>query len=189
MYLFFDTETTGLPKDWKAPLSQLDNWPRLVQLAFIQFDKEGQQLQEADYIVKPDRFRIPKASSNVHGITTEQAMAEGIEIGEVLEHFTRALKSSTHLIAHNMNFDEKIVGAEYLRLGSENHVKGLTKICTMRGTKDFCKLPGTYGFKAPKLTELHQKLFGKSFEDAHDALVDVKATARCFWELRSRGYL
>jgi len=30
MYLFFDTETTGLPRNWKAPVTDLDNWPRMV---------------------------------------------------------------------------------------------------------------------------------------------------------------
>jgi hypothetical protein len=35
MYLFFDTETTGLPKSWKAPVTDVNNWPRLVQLAFL----------------------------------------------------------------------------------------------------------------------------------------------------------
>ncbi len=33
MYLFFDTETTGLPRNWHAPASDLANWPRLIQLA------------------------------------------------------------------------------------------------------------------------------------------------------------
>ncbi len=33
MYLIFDTETTGLPKNYNAPLTDADNWPRLVQLA------------------------------------------------------------------------------------------------------------------------------------------------------------
>ena len=28
MYLFFDTETTGLPKRWNAPVTDLENWPR-----------------------------------------------------------------------------------------------------------------------------------------------------------------
>ena len=88
MYLFFDTETTGLPKDWRAPLSDLDNWPRLVQLAFITYDTDGNALQEADYIIKPEGFRIPIASANVHGISTERALAEGIPIADVLNHFT-----------------------------------------------------------------------------------------------------
>ncbi|MCW5912922.1 MAG: DNA polymerase III subunit alpha, partial [Cyclobacteriaceae bacterium] len=46
-------------------------------------------------------------------------------------------------------------------------------------------LPGGPGgkLKMPRLSELHEKLFGKSFEDAHDASYDVAATARCFFGL------
>ena len=41
-YLFFDTETTGLPRNWSAPVSDLNNWPRLVQIAWI-FYKDGEK--------------------------------------------------------------------------------------------------------------------------------------------------
>ena len=44
MYLFFDTETTGLPKRWNAPVTEVDNWPRLVQLAWISCDEQGNRL-------------------------------------------------------------------------------------------------------------------------------------------------
>ena len=44
MYLFFDTETTGLPKNWKAPITDLENWPRLVQLAWLVYDNIGNKI-------------------------------------------------------------------------------------------------------------------------------------------------
>ena len=53
MYLFFDTETTGLPKRWNAPVTDLENWPRLVQLAWIMYDDRGNMLESRDVIVKP----------------------------------------------------------------------------------------------------------------------------------------
>ena len=52
MYLFFDTETTGLPKDWKAPISDLDNWPRLVQIAWSHYDSSGNEISNNSYIIK-----------------------------------------------------------------------------------------------------------------------------------------
>ena len=54
----------------------------------------------------------------------------------------------------------------------------------MQRSTDFCAIDGQYGYKWPKLFELHQKLFGVGFEEAHDAGVDIRATAKCFWELR-----
>jgi DNA polymerase III epsilon subunit-like protein len=61
------------------------------------------------------------------------------------------------------------------------------KICTMQGTTNFCKINGLYGYKWPKLSELHYKLFRENFEEEHNAAVDIHATAKCFWELRRLG--
>ena len=51
---------------------------------------------------------------------------------------------------------------------------------------------GTYDRSAetaPKLSELHRILFGTGFEDAHNALADVEATAKCFWKLKELGII
>ena len=77
MYLFFDTETTGLPKRWNAPVTDLENWPRLVQLAWIMYDDRGNMLESRDVIVKPEGFTIPPEASRVHGITTLVAREKG----------------------------------------------------------------------------------------------------------------
>jgi DNA polymerase III subunit epsilon len=77
MYLFFDTETTGLPKNWKAPVTDLNNWPRLVQLAYLLYDSNGNKISEGDHIIKPDDFIIPEDASRVHGISTEMANLKG----------------------------------------------------------------------------------------------------------------
>ena len=75
MYLFFDTETTGLPRNYKAPLTAFDNWPRMVQIAWMQYDESGSLLSETSYIIKPEGYQIPEAVSKLHGITTERAFA------------------------------------------------------------------------------------------------------------------
>ena len=77
MFLIYDTETTGLPSNWKAPLTDSENWPRLVQLAWQLHDVNGKLLSRGNKIVKPDGFTIPFTSSKIHGITTERAEAEG----------------------------------------------------------------------------------------------------------------
>lgn len=187
MYLFFDTETTGLPKNWKAPVTDLNNWPRLVQLAYMQYDIDGNKISEGDFIIKPEGFTIPVDSTKVHGISTERALREGESISSVLQHFNALIGEVTYLVAHNIAFDEKIIGAEFLRNGMRNSVASKSKICTMERTTDFCAIEGPYGYKWPKLSELHQKLFGVGFEEAHNAAVDINATAKCFWELKRLG--
>lgn len=189
MYLFFDTETTGLPKNWKAPVSDVNNWPRLVQLGYLFYDKNGEIIESGDFIIKPEGFTIPIASTRVHGISTEQALQEGKSITSVMGKFENLVDRANYLVAHNMAFDEKILGAEFLRSGKPNSLSSKTQICTMKKTTDFCKISGNYGYKWPKLSELHYKLFNEHFEEAHNALADTEATARCFWELKRLGVL
>ncbi len=177
MYLFFDTETTGLPRDWNAPLSDLDNWPRLVQIAWLQYDNKGKELSGRNHIIKPEGFTIPLDASEIHGITTTRAQQEGIALKTVLEEFAMLIDKSSLLVAHNMAFDKKIVGAEFLRKGINNNLTQTQKICTMEESTTFCKLPGNYGYKWPKLTELHSKLFNNEFEEAHNAAIDITACA------------
>ncbi|MDO8727197.1 MAG: 3'-5' exonuclease [Candidatus Methanoperedens sp.] len=185
----FDTETTGLPKNWKAPVTDLNNWPRLVQIAWLQCDNSGEILSSSNYIVKPRDFIIPEHAVNIHGISTEMAKNEGVALNIVLNNFSTAIGRSSFLIGHNMAFDEKVVGAELLREKIESRLFSIPKICTMERSTDYCKIPGSYGYKWPSLSELYFKLFDKDFEEAHDAVVDVRACADCFFRLKKEGIL
>lgn len=188
-YLFFDTETTGLPRSWRAPVTDVHNWPRMVQIAWVVCDEEGKELEKTSTIITPEGFTIPKEASAIHRITTERAIAEGKELAEVLEIFAQKVSEATYLVAHNISFDEKIVGAEYLRNNRRNILEGKEKMCTMHGSTDYCKISGPYGYKWPRLSELHTRLFEEDFEEAHDAEADISATVRCFWELKKRGLM
>lgn len=189
MYLFFDTETTGLPRNWKAPITDLNNWPRMVQLAFLVYDQHGNCITGAEHIIKPVGFTIPAEASKVHGITTQRAMDEGVMLTEVLHEFQSYLKESEYIVAHNLPFDEAIAGAEFLRSNMENLLPSRKRICTMSSSTSYCAIPGKYGPKWPTLAELHKRLFGTDFVNAHNAAADIEATARCFWELKNRGII
>ena len=186
MFLIFDTETTGLPRDKHAPLTDFDNWPRAVQLAWQLHDRDGGLIETGNMIVRPDGFTIPFNAAKVHGITTEHAQKNGKPIAEVLEAFSATLQKAKYLVGHNVDFDLSIIGAEYLRLHGENPLEKFLKIDTCTElTAGFCALPGGRGgkFKLPNLEELHRRLFDEGFGDAHNAAADVEATARCFLEL------
>ena len=186
---FFDTETTGLPRDWNAPLRDLDNWPRLVQLAWLLCDDAGNELASANRIIRPQGFLIPSEAARVHGITTSRALAEGIPLADALDEVLPRIEEAACAIAHNISFDEKILAAEFLRLGRPHPLLKKKTRCTMKEATDYCRLPGNYGFKYPNLTELHRKLFNKAFDDAHDALADVRACKAAYYELRTRGVM
>ena len=189
MYLFFDTETTGLPRNWKAPVTDLNNWPRMIQIAWILCDDKGNRIESDDYIIKPENFEIPLEAFKINGISTEKAINEGVDIEVVLNKFNELIEKTDYIVAHNISFDEKILGAEFLRKKIQSGFNKKRKICTMQSSANFCKIPGSYGYKWPKLSELHIKLFGVNFDEAHDASADINATEKCFWEMRKRGLI
>ena len=185
MFLIFDTETTGLPLNYNAPVTDLNNWPRMVQLAWECHDQLGKIIEAKNFIIRPEGFTIPFAAEKVHGISTERALAEGKELSFVLEEFTLALKHSEMVVGHNIEFDLKIVGAEYMRKGLPAAILEMPSFCTKEGSTDYCALPGGKQgrYKWPALSELYYKLFNENFEEAHNASADVAATARCFLEM------
>ncbi|WP_291870497.1 DNA polymerase III subunit alpha [Maribacter sp.] len=186
MYLIFDTETTGLPKRWNAPITDTDNWPRCIQIAWQLHDEMGNLVESQDYLVRPDGFNIPYDAEQIHGISTELAAQDGISLAEVLEKFNIAMSKTKFIVGQNVKFDLNIMGAEFHRLAVENPLQELPVLdtCTEHTAK-LCQIPGGRGgkFKLPTLTELHQFLFGKPFGEAHNATADVEATTRCFLEL------
>ena len=192
-YLFFDTETTGVPKDYKAPMSDLNNWPRLVQLAWILCDEEGNEIDSKNLIICPSNFTIPVEASRVHNITTEFALKEGVDLENALGHFTEASKYASTYVGHNISFDINVVGAELLRVGNSFDIMSKSSVCTMLKTINYCAIPSENpkwnSFKYPKLQELYMKLFGHEFDDAHDAMADIRATKECFFELQRRGII
>ena len=120
MYLIFDTETTGLPKNWKAPITDTDNWPRCVQIAWQLHNEMGELIEDQNYLIKPDDYEIPYESQKIHGISTELAIKEGSNLGEVLEKFNSSIKKSSFIIGHNIDFDINVIGCEFYRTGIEN---------------------------------------------------------------------
>lgn len=186
-HLIFDTETTGLPKNWGAPYSDTNNWPRLVQLSWIFSD--GKLSQEFDFIIKPNGFVIPEEVSKIHGISHERAMKEGVDLEFVLKMFRGFVNMTDNIVAHNLDFDRAILSAEYYRLGvGEEYGKEFMfkkHFCTMKNSTALCAIRGTHGGgnKWPKLIELHNKLFNEGFDGAHNSLNDTRACARCYFEL------
>lgn len=189
MYLFIDTETTGLPISWKAPIGQLDNWPRIVEIGWILTDKNGEELEAQTVILKPDGFSIPKDASAIHGITTEEANIKGVDRISIFNQLASLLKKAEILIAHNIEFDKKVVHAEFMRYNINSNIHKINTLCTKELTTDYCKIPGRYGFKWPSLTELYEKVYGIGLLETHSALNDVKACKDCFFELSNRGII
>ena len=187
--IVLDTETTGLPKNYKAPVTDSENWPRLVQIAWEVYENDGTQVDQAEYIITPNGFDIPDEVANIHGITTQRAFDEGISLDTVLVLLANDLERADLVVSHNIAYDEKILGAEFWREWKKNPLEQNKTACTMVASVDYCAIPGPYGNKWPKLAELYRVLFAEVLEGEHNAVVDCAAAARCFWELVRLGVM
>ena len=128
MFLIFDTETTGLPKRDNAPVSEVDNWPRVVQIAWQLHDDTGDIAEHYNLLIQPEGFEIPYAAEKIHGISTQMATKFGLPLEEALYQFDKSVSKSTILIGHNISFDMNALGAELSILihqkGGDHNISG-----------------------------------------------------------------
>jgi DNA polymerase-3 subunit epsilon len=192
-YLFFDTETTGLPLRKNAHHTDVHVWPRIVSMSWAYCADPGVEPVCKYKIVRPEGFTIPPDAARVHGITTERALSEGVKLAAVLQEFAADMQANrpSLLVAHNMQFDRPVILAEYIRAGIPEPISRFPTFCTMLSTTEICRLqPVRFGqHKWPKLEELHYHLFRMEFSAGHDARADVRACAQCFFRLRELGLI
>lgn len=183
--LFLDTETSGLPKNWNLPYSARDNWPFCLQVSWVICTKDGQELKQENYYIKDEAVKISKSADKIHGITSQFLNENGRNRKEVMQLLHEDLvKYQPLVLGHFTEFDRLMVGADFYRTEIENLVKRETTFCTMLASTHLVKNPTLKFFR---LGELYEALFNKKLEDQHNALVDAKATAACFFELLRRG--
>jgi len=185
-FLVFDTETNGLPdKDPLKNYTEVEKWPRIAQMAWALYDNENLITFE-NFFIKPDGWTIPETVTKINGITTEQAILNGITLKEAGNKFYLDVLKADYIVCHNAEFDRNVFAAEIYRMGNKKVAENFIRkpnICTMNGSVGYCSIEKDGVNKRPKLSELHIKLFGESFLGEHDASFDVAATAKCFFEL------
>lgn len=195
MHLFYDTETTGFVE--KSKPASWAGQPHLVQLAAILTEDDGPQvLAEANLIVRPDGYEIPAGAVATQGITTELAKRAGVPLMLAVATFVHLRGLATTLVAHNLDFDRKVMDAAIHRVGRKPSSDGPgldAQVCTIRMTENILQLPPTERmiaaglsdkYKGPNLTEAHTYFFGEGFEGAHDALADCRACMRVYFAAR-----
>ena len=183
--LFVDTETSGIPRDWSQPYSSRNNWPHIAQLAWVVCTPAGQEIKAENHYIQPSDYDLDPASGNIHGLTLDFLRQHGQPRHAVMQRLHRDLRHSQPLVvAHFMQLDFHMVGVGFHRAGLPNLLPELLRFCTMRATGAFVRHPAQ-GFL--RLGDLYQRLFWEPLAREHDALVDARATARCFFELRRQG--
>jgi DNA polymerase III epsilon subunit-like protein len=190
MLLFIDTETTGLPG---SAGSVFEKWPRIVQLAWAVYDREGNRDSVNSHIIYPADFTIPADAASIHGITTDRAKKEGLSLFKVLPLLNQDIDRASIILAHNADFDLPIVNTEFMRCKIGTSLLEKQTFCTMKtpGIVRCCGIRSPSGdrYKWPTLMELHSHLFGTGFSGSHNASADVEACAKCYFELRRMGII
>ncbi len=190
-FLTFDTETTGLPRDRRGRIDDSSNWPYIVQLSWILYDNETNRLLKSNDIIGiDDSVEISKESIAVHGITRKRCRDEGIPIRRAIIKFQKAMADANVVIAHNLEFDKKLMMAECARNKLRHEFynsKGY--YCTMKNSINLCKIEATNAttgekyFRYPRLSYLHEFLFQTIPAGTHDALVDILICFRCYYKI------
>lgn len=187
--LFIDVETTGLPRSFKSNPIETSLWPFIVQIAWTITDyNSSNRLVEKSYIIKPKSFVIPDDAIAIHKITNELANKNGVDIILVLEELRLVLRDIDVLVAHNIEFDIKVLKAEFYR----NKINAFNldyplQFCTMKVFTDYCAIPHSSGlgnYKWPRLDEFYKKVWKEEMKVKHNAIADVDAIIRCFYKLK-----
>ena len=169
----FDTETTGLLQN---PLAPLETHSRIIELYGAVVDDSGNVLDEIEFLCNPG-VEIDAKITKITGLTSDDLKDEP-PFGMFVDDVDRILRSCDAVVAHNLTFDQRMIEAEFRRLGRDVVWPSL-QYCTVEQTEYFAG-------RRLKLVELHEHLFGEKFKNAHRARHDVEALVRCWIELRSR---
>lgn len=187
--LVFDCETTGLiPKQRKY---NIDTYPYIVQLSWLCFNIDTNELNDYDTIIKQEN--IPKESSDIHGITTEYSLKHGQDINDVLNIFIQHWNKADMIVAHNLSFDLNMIQTECKRHNIQLEFKDKILYCTMKNSIDLCGIkkpsqfrPGSFYYKYPKLNETFKYLFPNetiNINKLHNSFVDIYLCFICFYKL------
>ena len=210
--LVFDVETTGLlpRQDRTSSIVQLSNYPYITQASFVMYDLSQQKIVQTydSYIKLPDHVVISDETTQITGITKDICQKQGCDITVFLENMYKAYSEADVLVAHNFEFDEKMIMIELERnrkyiletnpecLGLFNRaseeLRNIERCCTMKKGTDICNIMIESNIagrpprkKWPRLAELYTKLFDEPAPDGlHNSLVDVTATLKCYLKLR-----
>ena len=193
----FDVETTGLIPKYPTK-NGIDQNPHIIQLSYVIFDTEYMRVvKSVDLHIRiPDTVIISPEITKLTRIDREMCEEKGVPVEDALTEFCTEYKKCDYYVAHNHEFDKKMIEIELARLSSS-----LTKIemqwnlpksyCTMQESIDICKISRvtSYGktyYKYPKLSELYETLFSpeKVPPNLHNSLVDTYVCLRCFLQMK-----
>ncbi len=184
-FLFVDTETSGLPKNWELPYSNNTNWPYILQIAWIIYKADGTEIKRENHYLKGTGFRIKPSAIKIHHITTEYLHKNGEDKKEVMMKLSQDLERyQPMLVAHFIELDYHMLNVEFHRTGIKSAIAELPRFCTMKASVPYVINPN---FKYLKLNRFYKTLFNKKPEVLHNALSDATLMSEIFFHLYHKG--
>ncbi|WP_448139302.1 3'-5' exonuclease [Sphingobacterium siyangense] len=185
--LFLDTETSGLPKKWCKKYTDNDNWPHVLQLAWIIFDEEQNEVKRTNKYIYEPLIPISPASEQIHGLTPPFLMKHGEKKKEVLRKLSHDIKKyKPQIVGHFLSFDLQVLAAEFYRSNLPFPFDGTNYFCTLLHSKRYVRNPNMVHLP---LSLLHESLFSEIPENMHNAEKDAEITAKCYFEMIQRNEL
>lgn len=190
MYLILDVTPIEKPKNYKAPFSETNAWPRMQHLSWIVLGADMKPIEDYDCIIKPVSYKVTAAVNKYGKLSNEERENKEVELDAVLKQFTDSMEKVQYVIGHNINTSACVLAAEYMRKGEHPTIFGAEHVCLMQESTWYCKIPNNRGgFKWPSLSELYAILFKQRYSPAGNARADVIAAARSFIMLHKIGEL
>ncbi len=190
MYLIFDCSGMAGNTNFKANFTETEAWPRLLHISWILLGEDFKPLEDYDCITLIENVSIDEKSMTKANVDAEDVKKKHTPLAEVLDKFSATAEKAQYVFAHNLNYNENILGAEYVRLKKSINLFSKKRHCLMEEGTYYCKIPSRGGgYKYPTLPELHATCFGQTYGPAGNARADVIAAARCFIKMMKTGKL
>jgi DNA polymerase III subunit epsilon len=187
-YYIVDTETTGL-FDFNRP-ADAEGQPRLASIALLCCDHELRLIAATSVVIRPDGWEMPAEAERINGLSTEFLTKHGAPVQEVLWRYSEEINWGSIVVAHNAQYDTKVMRAELRRAGMDDLYARTQTLCTMNALTDVCAIPKANGRgnKWPKLSEAIWHCLGREHANAHGALPDALGCLDLLRWMRTGGF-
>ena len=133
LHLVIDCETTGL-FDYTEP-ADAEGQPRLCQLGMIWLQDDLSTYAEAEYLIRPDGWKLTEEAAAINGLTQELLEEKGISVGGVLEEYANAIDKKAVIVGFNVPYDVKLLRGELRRAEMNDRYMQTRTLCVMQGCR------------------------------------------------------